>query len=172
MLSPSMSRVVRIKDCGRRVGGDGTVLVTIESLEPRDDLSHAKALARELADEYLGLGRSAIRSVEYNVEPVERWYADHWPLFSNLEDLQKANDALRKRISKAKAHLLSLHLDDEESGTTKADDPCAGADTNTQLPRDQVASRFRSYPQAFYFHPAGRSITLVVRPSGSPLGVR
>src|SRR5216683_942050 len=172
LLPPNMSSVVRIKELVRRVGGDGTVLVTIESLEPRDDLSHAKALARELADEYLGLGRSAIRSVEYNVEPVERWYADHWPLFSNLEDLQKANDALRKRISKAKAELLSLHLDDEESETTKADDLGAWADTNTQLPRDQVASRFRSYPQGFYVHPDGRSITLVVRPAGTALGVQ
>src|SRR5216683_3336918 len=172
LLPPNMSSVVRIKELVRRVGGDGTVLVTIESLEPRDDLSHAKALARELADEYLGLGRSAIRSVEYNVEPVERWYADHWPLFSNLEDLQKANDALRKRISKAKADLLSLHLDDEESETTKADDLGAWADTNTQLPRDQVASRFRSYPQGFYVHPDGRSITLVVRPAGTALGVQ
>ncbi len=172
LLPPDMSSVVRIKELVRRVGGDGTVLVTIESLEPRDDLSHAKALAREVADEYLGLGRSAIRSVEYNVEPVERWYADHWPLFSNLEDLQKANDALRKRISKAKADLLSLHLDDEESETPNANDLGAWADTNTPLPRDQVASRFRSYPQGFYVHPDGRSVTLVVRPAGTALGVQ
>src|SRR5713226_560765 len=172
LLPPDMSSVVRIKELVRRVGGDGTVLVTIESLEPQDDLSHAKALARELSDEYLGLGRSAIRSVEYNVEPVERWYADHWPLFSNLEDLQKANDALRKRISKAKADLLSLHLDDEESETPNANDLGAWADTNTPLPRDHVASRFRSYPQGFYVHPDGRSVTLVVRPAGTALGVQ
>src|SRR5260221_14198855 len=50
LLPPDMSSVVRIKELVRRVGGDGTVLVTIESLEPRDDLSHAKALARQLAD--------------------------------------------------------------------------------------------------------------------------
>src|SRR6266849_6430995 len=72
LLPPNMSSVVRIKELVRRVGGDVTVLVTIESLEPRHDLSHAKALARELADEYLGPARASIRSVEYNVEPVER----------------------------------------------------------------------------------------------------
>ncbi len=172
LLPPDMSSVVRIKELVRRVGGDGTVLVTIETLEPGGDLSRAKTLARELANEYLALGPSAIRSVEYNVEPVERWYADHWPLFANLEDLQKANDALRKRVSKAKADILSLHLDDEESETTNTNDLGAWADTNTPLPRDEVASRFRSYPQGFYVHPDGRSLTLVVRPAGTALGVQ
>src|ERR1700687_1757023 len=63
LLPPNVSSVIRIKELVRRVGGDGTVLVTIESLDRSEDLSYAETLARELADEYSRLGRSAIRSV-------------------------------------------------------------------------------------------------------------
>src|SRR5262252_3663866 len=97
LLPPNVASVVHIKELVQRVGGDGTVLVNIESLDDKPDLSHAEVVARQLADEYLRLGPSAIRSVEYNVHPVEQWYADHWPLFASLDDLNKANDALRKK---------------------------------------------------------------------------
>jgi predicted RND superfamily exporter protein len=174
LLPPNVSSVVRIKELVRRVGGDGTVLVTIESLDRSEDLSHAEVLARELADEYSRLGRSAIRSVEYNLEPIQRWYSDHWPLFASLEDLNKANEALRKRVSRAKADLLSLHLDDEDPSATapNAEDLGAWADGSTLLPREHVAERFRRYPRGFYVHPDGRSLTLVVRPTGTALGVQ
>jgi uncharacterized protein len=173
LLPPKMSSVLHIKELVRRVGGDGTVLVTIESLDPTDDLSNAKSLARELADDYSRLGPSAIRSVEYNLDPVRQWYVDHWPLFASVEELQKANDALRKRVSKAKADILSLHIDDEESETaSNTEELGAWADVNIKLPREQVAERFRRYSDGFYVHPDGRSVTLVVRPAGTALGVQ
>ena len=173
LLPPNVPSVVHIRELIQRVGGDGTVLVNIESLDDKPDLSHAQVVARQLADEYLRLGPSAIRSVEYNVHPVEQWYADHWPLFASLDDLNKANNALRKKVAEAKADVLSLHLEDDEPGTT-AKDPDLGAWSNpsTPLPRQQVENRFRRYPNGFYVHPDGRSLTVVVRPAGTALGVQ
>src|SRR6516162_4705116 len=69
LLPPNVPSVVHIRELIQRVGGDGTVLVNIESLDDKPDLSHAQVVARQLADEYLRLGPSAIRSVEYNVHP-------------------------------------------------------------------------------------------------------
>src|SRR5260370_39658881 len=97
--------------------------------------------------------------------------AAHSPVFASHEDLNKANEALRKRVSKAKADLLSLHLDDDDPSATapKAEDLGAWADASTLLPREQIAERFRRYPHGFYVHPDGRSLTLVVRPAGRAL---
>ncbi len=103
LLPPNAPSVVHVKELMRRIGGEGTVLVTVETLEASDGLAPAEAFASILAHEYLQLGPSVIRSVEFNLGPVEKWYADHWPLFASLEDLKKADADLKRAISKAKA---------------------------------------------------------------------
>src|SRR5215813_8268279 len=103
LLPPHLPSVVHIKELLRRVGGDGTVLVTVETQDPVGELTQARAFASKLAEEYLRLGPSVIRSVEWNVAPIEKWYTDHWPLFASLEELKRADDALKKAVSEAKA---------------------------------------------------------------------
>src|SRR5262249_10759131 len=166
--------VVQIKELLRRVGGDGTVLVNIETQSSSDDLTHAKRLASQLAAEYLRLGPSVIRSVEWNVGPIEEWYAEHWPMFASLEELRQTDDALKKAVAeaKAKANPLLLHLDDEDSAPV-LDTKELGrwADPKAPLPREKIAEQFRRYPNGFFVHPDGRSLTMIVRPAGSALSV-
>ena len=51
LLPSDVPSVVHVKELVRRVGGDGTVLVSIEALRAEDGLAHAEALAlRILAD--------------------------------------------------------------------------------------------------------------------------
>ena len=174
LLPPNLPSVIHIKELLRRVGGDGTVLVTVESEDPAGGLTQAKAFAEKLADEYLRLGPSVIRSVEWNLAPVEKWYTEHWPMFASLEELQKADDALKKSISEAKARAnpLLLHLDGENSERPlPTKDLGAWADPATPLPSEKVAERFRQYPGGFFVHPDGRSVTMIVRPAGSALSV-
>src|SRR5262249_47767270 len=45
-------------------------------------------------------------------------------------------------------------------------------DPNIKLPREQVRERFASSKDGYLLHPDGRSLTLVVRPTGTALGVR
>jgi hypothetical protein len=174
LLPPNVPSVVHLKELVQRIGGEGTVLVTVETLEPSAGLAPAEALASKLAHEYLQLGPSVIRSVEFDLRPVEKWYADHWPLFTGLEDLRKADADLKKAISEAKARAnpLSLHLDDDESAPSlKTEDLGPWANPNTPLPRQQIAQRLGSHPGGFFVHPDGRSVTIIVRPAGTALSV-
>ena len=81
LLPEDLPSVREVKELIRRVGGDGTVLVVVESLDGPSGLGKAESIAPELAREFLALGRTEIRSVESNVRPVEAWYEAHWPLF-------------------------------------------------------------------------------------------
>jgi len=174
LLPPNMPSVVHLKELMQRIGGEGTVLVTVETLEASDGLTPAKALASKLAHEFLQLGPSVIRSVEFDPSTVEKWYADHWPLFTGLEELKKADADLKKAISEAKARAnpLSLHLDDDESAPSlHTEDLGLWGNPNTPLPRQQIAQRFGSHPGGFFVHPDGRSVTIIVRPAGTALSV-
>jgi predicted RND superfamily exporter protein len=174
LLPDDVPSVVHVRELIRRVGGDGTVLVNVEMLRSENDLSAAEQLADELARHYLALGSGTIRSVEWNLLPVERWYEDHWPLFQSQEDLRKARDALKKERSKAKARAnpLLLHLDEEEPAPPPiSSDALPWLDPKNPLPRQKVRDRFKMYRDGYLVHPDGRSLTLVVRPAGTALGV-
>jgi predicted RND superfamily exporter protein len=175
LLPQNLPSVVHLKELMQRIGGEGTVLVNVETLETGEGLAPAETLASKLAQEYLRLGPSVIRAVESDLRPVEKWYADHWPLFASLEDLKKADQDLQRAISdaKAKANPLSLHLDDEDSAPAlSGEDLGPWANPNTPLPRELVAQRFRSHPNGFFVNPDGRSVTIIVRPNGSALSVK
>src|SRR4051812_20903217 len=98
LLPEDVPSVREIKQLIQRVGGDGTVLVVVESLDGPSGLPRAEALAPALAREFLGMGPDQIRSVQWNMAPIRDWYKKHWPLFVPLEDLRQARDAVRDEI--------------------------------------------------------------------------
>jgi predicted RND superfamily exporter protein len=174
LLPEDVPSVVHAKELVRRVGGDGTVLVNVEALDGPEGLPRAEALALRLADEYRALGPDVIRSVESNLRPVERWYADHWPLFLDLAELRKAHDRLVAEIGKAKARVNPLldilgEEEEEEPPPLTVTEPLL--DPAKPAPREKVLERFARYRDGFMVHPDGRSVTLVVRPTGTSLGV-
>ena len=111
-----------------------------------------------------------IRSVDWNMKPVQRWYEAHWPLFVPPDDLRKARDAVREEIKKRKlaANPLAVELDDEDEPKKPADTP-SWMDPKQPLPRELVAQRFKNYVDGFMVHPDRTSLTLVVRPSGTSI---
>src|SRR6266516_2071047 len=155
LLPSDVPSVREIKTLIQRVGGDGTVYVIVEAIEGGGGLPAAQALARELADDYRAMGPKVIRSVEANVRPVERWYADHWPLFIDLDDLRKARDELAHAAGQAKSSaLFDLGLDEGEGEDAKpfSEEELRKIpllDTSKPLPRDQVAQRFARYKDGF-----------------------
>jgi predicted RND superfamily exporter protein len=175
-LLPSDKPSVRlVNELIRRVGGDGTVLVMIEAVDGPQDLPRAEAIAPVLARDYRALGPEVIRSVEWNLGTVERWYVDHWPMFVSLEDLRDAAARIHEEKAKAKSNALDLGLGEEDGGpepASAADGPVTSLlDPAKPLPSDEIAARFARYRDGFMVHPDGRSITLVVRPTGTSLGV-
>ncbi|GEJ58121.1 efflux RND transporter permease subunit [Anaeromyxobacter diazotrophicus] len=174
LLPSDVPSVRLLHDLVRRVGGDGTVLVMVEAVAGPQDLARAEAMGKLLADDYLAYGPGVIRSVEWSMKPVESWFGDHWPMFVPLEDLQRARDALRQEKARAKARLLDLGLDDAPPEPVRAlrAGPLADVlDPSKPTPREQVAKRFARYRDGYLVHPDGRSVTIVVRPTGTSLGV-
>ena len=173
LLPEDLPSVREVKELIRRVGGDGTVLVMIESQDGPAGLPNAEALARALAPEFLALGPEVIRSVESNVRQVEEWYEGHWPLFAGVDDLRKARDTVREEIRKRKieANPLAVNLDDDEPAAAAPSDTPAWLDPKQPLPREQVKQRFDRYVDGFLVHPDKTSLTLVLRPAGTSLGV-
>jgi hypothetical protein len=84
LLPAKFASVRQINDLLARVGGDGTVLVVIESKDGPAGLPAAQAFAPVLVKDYLALGPDVVRSIEWNRREVEAWYADHWPMFGSV----------------------------------------------------------------------------------------
>jgi predicted RND superfamily exporter protein len=174
LLPAKFASVRQINDLLARVGGDGTVLVVIESKDGRAGLPAAQAFAPVLVKDYLAMGPDVIRSIEWNRREVEAWYADHWPMFLSLEQLTEARDTLQRevRAAKRKANPLDLHLDDEAPSEAPAAGPRSPwLDPKTPLPREQVEKRFENFLDGFLVSADRASVTLMVRPTGTALGV-
>jgi uncharacterized protein len=174
LLPSDVPSAANVKELVRRVGGDGTVLVDIEALDGPQGLAAAEKLAPELTADFLAMGPDSIRSVESNVLPTEAYFADHWPLFASTADLQQALDTLDRRL--ADDDPFNLHLDDDTKPATASPKPPAQPDPawldpDKPLPRERVQEQFARYKDGFLVHPDGKSLTLVVRPTGTSLGV-
>src|SRR6202171_1959241 len=144
LLPSDMPSVRQVKELIRRVGGDGNVLVVVESMQGPDGLKKAEAMAMALTRDFLAMGPDQIRSVQSSMAPIRDWYLNHWPLFVPLEDLRKARDAVREEVRKRKvaANPLAVSLDDEEPAP--AQDKPEWLDPNKPLPRGGVGARFEN----------------------------
>ena len=176
LLPENLPSVANLKELIRQVGGDGTVLVSVEALPGNPEgLAHAERWAASLAKEIRALGPAEIRSVEDNLQETERWYSDHWPLFVPLADLSKSRDALVAEVHarKVAANPLAFELDDSATREIRplSSDLAPWLDASQPMPRDKVAEHFASHPDGFYVHPDGRSVTVIVRPAGTSLSV-
>ena len=176
LLPPDLPSVRLIQQMVKRVGGDGTVFVNIESLDGPQGLPACEALAPKLAQEFLAMGPDLIRAVDWSVRGAQEWYLQHWPLLVPLEDLRRARDAIREEIRRRiiEANPLAVQLDDEDPPPPKpaGGDPATDwLDPKKPLPREQIRQRFARYVDGFYVHPDRRSLTIVVRPTGTSLGV-
>src|SRR4051812_16951329 len=169
LLPSDLPSVREVQKLIQRVGGDGTVLVVVQSLDGPSGLKNAESVAPELAREFAALGPSVIRSVEANVRPVQSWAENHWPLFVPLDDLRKARDTVREEIRRRKisANPLAVDLDDEEPAAPAAADKPSWMDPAQPLPRELVAKRFERYHDGFFVHPDGTSLTIILRPAGT-----
>ncbi|OFX23932.1 MAG: hypothetical protein A2V77_09040 [Anaeromyxobacter sp. RBG_16_69_14] len=182
LLPEDVPSVKHAKELARRVGGDGTILVMVESLDGPSGLERAEALATVLAAEYRALGRDVIRSVESDIRPIQRWYTDHWPMFLPLDQLGKARADLVAAIGEVKARYNPvLDLLDEGSEAQPAPELRIDLAKNKDLgelldptrpgPRARVEQRFEQFVDGFMVHPDRRSVTIVLRPTGTSLGV-
>jgi predicted RND superfamily exporter protein len=172
LLPSDVPSAANVKELVRRVGGDGTVFVNVECVDASCALPAAEKVGVELTADFVAMGPETIRSVESSVKSTKDYFANHWPLFASTTDLKKAADALDRRVEEDGP--FGLHLDDDEKSAAKTDSLEKDApwlDPKQALPREKVEERFARYRDGFLVHPDGRSLTLVVRPAGTALGV-
>jgi predicted RND superfamily exporter protein len=180
LLPEHVPSVRYARELARRVGGDGNVMVVVEALDGEQGLKRVEAMTSTLAADFVALGPDVVRAVEADIWPVRRWYVDHWPMFLPLADLQRARDDLVKAIgtAKAKANPL-LDLGEEDDAPATSDPVDLGGskeladllDPAKPTPRQQVEERFARYVDGFMVPEDHRSATIVIRPTGSSLGV-
>ncbi len=185
LLPEDVPSVRHAKELARRVGGDGTVLLMVEAKNGPQDLQKAERLAVKLAEAFRELGPEVIRAVESDIGPVRRWYTGHWPMFLPLGDLRGARDELVKAIGagKAKANPLLGFLGEGEGDAPPESSPAGPLDLAAHpklaelldpakpSPRQKVEEGFVRYVDGFMVHPDRRSVTVVIRPTGTSLGV-
>lgn len=183
LLPENVSSVKNAKELARRVGGDGTVLLMVEAENGAADLPKAQRLGAKIATAISAMGPGIVRAVEADIGPVKRWYTDHWPLLIPLEELRKAREELVKAIGQEKAKLnpmLDVLDDDPDEGEEAREAPldltkhaALGdlVDPAKPSPRQQVEQRFERYVDGFMVHPDRRSVTVIIRPTGTSLGV-
>src|SRR6266446_6857105 len=70
LLPSDLPSVRLIQEMVKRVGGDGTVFVNIESLDGPEALPACEALAPKLAQDFLSMGPDQIRAVDWNVKGI------------------------------------------------------------------------------------------------------
>ncbi|MGZ6125046.1 MAG: MMPL family transporter, partial [Myxococcales bacterium] len=169
LLPADVASVGLIKELQRRVGGDGNVLVVVESLEGPSGLGRAEALATELSREFLAMGPTDVRSVEWEMSSTRDWFASHWPLFASVGELTDARDAARAEVRRRAldANPLGISLEDEEDAPPLP----PVIDPEQPSPRRQIEERFDRFLDGFMVHPDRSSVTVVVRPAGTALGI-
>ena len=182
LLPEDVPSVKHAKELARRVGGDGTILVMVESLDGPDGLERAERMAARLADDYRAMVPDVIRAVESDVSPVERWYGDHWPMFVPIETLRSARADLVSALGEVKARLnpaMNLLGEEDEAGATggvqldlsSKKELADLLDPAKPSPRAKVAQGFERFVDGFMVHPDRRSVTVLLRPTGTSLGV-
>ena len=169
LLPADVPSVALIKELQRRVGGDGNVLVVVESLDGPSGLKRAETMAATLAGNFLSMGPSEVRAVEWEMASTREWFASHWPLFASVRELTEARDAVRAEVRRrtTEANPLALSLEDEEEPASLA----PVIDPARPSPRRQVEQGFERYQDGFLAHPDRSSVTVVVRPTGTALGI-
>src|SRR5262249_10882911 len=137
---PSVHEIFELK---KLVGGDGTILVVVQSKEGPQGLKRAEQLGDTLAKEILALGPAKIRSVQSSMAPIRDWFENHWPLFLSVQDLEKARDTIQHEIRTAKQKANPLALEDDPGPPSSViNAPPEILDPAKPAPRERVAERF------------------------------
>lgn len=173
LLPSNVPSVRQVKELQRRVGGDGTVLLNIEFPGGAQDLPLAEQLATELGADFQAMGPKTIRAVETNVRPIEAFYEAHWPLFLSVAELKQALTEIDTTVHKLKrkANPFRMNLGDDAAAAPPPEPDSPWLDPKSPTPKERIAARFARYQDGYLTHPDGKSLAVLVRPTGTALGV-
>ncbi len=166
LLPEGQPSVIALRRIVERVGGVGTLNVVIETADPAAGKRFAKDLAAAL---HARMARE-LRSIDYTVAPIRRFFEKNGALYLSLAELAELERTLAETVRQAKLRANPLYLDVEE-GDGKAADPAADLRALEQRLRKRVAGADR-FPEGYYIGEQGRLLAVFLRPSGSSLEIR
>ncbi|MFO1463599.1 MAG: MMPL family transporter [bacterium] len=155
-----------LKDLDRilkRVGGEGSLIVAVESEHPEASIRFANDLVAKLK----GYPPEYLKQVDYNVAEVKRFFEDHKYLYMDLEDIKTLYDRLNRKIQREKLKSSGLFLDFQ----TKEEQD---AEFSTQDIEDKYQSKtgqYQNYRDGYFFDKDGKVLAVVLRPPGTASGI-
>jgi hypothetical protein len=138
LLPPSAVSVRQLHEVQRRAQVSGTVLIGIEG-EPAARTRAATVLTDELA----GLGPQGISEIRIDDHVVREFIWEHRFLYTSLDDLSRARDALQRK--RAEQNPFFVPLDDDKPADTRAEierlhDKMEDARRKTSTPSPRVSA--------------------------------
>lgn len=152
LLPTDKPSVLDLERLQNRIGGLQTLVVAVQS----DELEAMQRFVRDLAPSLEALDPEVVRSVEWSVEPYERFVRAHRHFYADLDDLEFARNSLEDRIEfeRADANPFYVRLDDEEPPTIE--EVVERFESKAEEGREQL----EAYPGGFFVHP-DRDLTVV-----------
>ncbi len=163
LLPENFQSVKDINRIAERMGGEGSLIVTIESKDPALSIRFANDLIAELKKyppEY-------IYQIDYNVSDAKKFFEENKYLYMSLEDLQQIHDRLERRIQREKIKKTGLFLD--LMSKEEKDKEFTTKDIEEKY-RNKVSS-YDQYIDGYFFGENGKLMAIVIRPPGSASGI-
>ena len=163
LLPETFQSVIDLNKIIDRIGGNGSLIVAIESTNPEASIKFGEDLVAQLKKYPPDL----IRRVEYNAESAKKFFLDHKYLYVDLQDLQSIHDRLERRISKEKLKKSGIYLDFENDDEIKHEDEFD--DIKNKYGGKNLA--YEHYYKGYFFDEGQKMMAIVIRPPGSAIGI-
>ena len=155
-----------IQDLNRilaRVGGEGSLVIAIESDSPEASIRFANDFVgkvKEYPPEY-------IKAIDYNVTEVKKFFEDHKYLYMDLDDIKTIYARLDRRLQRQKLKSSGLFMsfetkeeEDEQFSTKDIEDKYRGK-----------TGQYQNYREGYFFDKDGKLMAVVLRPPGTASGI-
>src|SRR5262249_31428400 len=148
-----------LKDLDRilaRVGGEGSLIIAIESEDPEASIRFANDFVgklREYPPEY-------IKQLDYNVAEVKQFFTDHKYLYMDLDDIKTIYDRLNRRIQRQKLKSSGLYL----SFMTKEEEEEEFSTKDIEDKYQSKTGQYQYYRDGYFFDKDGRVMAVGIPP--------
>ncbi|QQR81330.1 MAG: MMPL family transporter [Deltaproteobacteria bacterium] len=163
LLPETFQSVIDLNKIVERIGGNGSLIVAIESNDPEASIRFGEELVAKLKQ----YPPEMIRRVEYNAETAKKFFLDHKYLYMDLQDIKAIHDRLERRIGKEKLKKSGVYLEFETDEESKKSD-------NFEDIKEKYTSKtsaYEHYYKGYFFDENQKLMAIVIRPPGSAIGI-
>lgn len=146
-----------------RVGGEGSLIVAIESEDPKASIRYAE----DLVAKFKAYPPEYLKRVDYNSAEVKKFFEDHKYLYMELADIQTLYERLEGRIQREKLKGSGLYL----SFQTKEEEDEAFSTQDLEEKYRAKTGQYQNYRDGYFFDKEGKVMAVVLRPPGTASGI-